>query len=76
MDYDASQRALDGMVGTELEGRPLLYARVDLLNDGGGVPCLNELEVVEPSLFFRHGAHAAGMLAEAFTGRVRELSGA
>lgn len=77
-ELEACRHALAGMHAClpELEGRPLLYARVDLLNDGGGVPCLNELEVVEPSLFFRHGAHAAGMLAEAFTGRVRELSGA
>jgi O-ureido-D-serine cyclo-ligase len=29
-----------------------LYARVDLLRDERGVPCLMELELVEPSLFF------------------------
>ena len=32
---------------------PLLYARVDVLRDGHGGLYLNELELVEPSLFFR-----------------------
>jgi hypothetical protein len=31
---------------------PPVYARVDLLRDARGVPCLMELELVEPSLFF------------------------
>jgi hypothetical protein len=44
---------------------PLLYARVDLLRDDDGRWVLNELEVVEPSLFFRHGPEAAQMLARA-----------
>jgi hypothetical protein len=44
---------------------PLLYARVDLLRDDAGRWVLNELEVVEPSLFFRHGPEAAHTLARA-----------
>jgi glutathione synthase/RimK-type ligase-like ATP-grasp enzyme len=42
-----------------------LYARVDLLRDERGVPCLMELELVEPSLFFaaRPGS-AADLVAE------------
>jgi len=43
-----------------------LYARVDLIRDDDGAPCLLELELTEPSLFF---AHAAGS-AERFTAAV------
>ncbi|MCB9682869.1 MAG: hypothetical protein H6733_15485 [Alphaproteobacteria bacterium] len=48
---------------------PFLYARVDVLHHDGGL-VLNELEVIEPSLFFRHGPHAAGRLADALLARV------
>ena len=51
-------------------GPPLLYARVDLLRAGDGALALNELEAVEPSLFFRHGPAAAEALAEALIGRI------
>ncbi|WP_251358636.1 RimK family alpha-L-glutamate ligase [Kangiella sp. TOML190] len=33
----------------------LLYARIDFLHDQEGTPYLNEMELIEPSLFFRHG---------------------
>jgi glutathione synthase/RimK-type ligase-like ATP-grasp enzyme len=46
-------------------GTPL-YARIDLIRDDDGAPCLLELELTEPSLFF---AHAAGS-AEKFTAAV------
>lgn len=46
-------------------GTPL-YARIDLIRDDGGAPCLLELELTEPSLFF---GHAAGSAAE-FTAAV------
>ncbi len=49
----------------------LLYARVDLLRDDAGRPRLTELELVEPSLFFRHAPAAAGRLADALIGRAR-----
>ncbi|MEM7518404.1 MAG: hypothetical protein AAF368_15965, partial [Planctomycetota bacterium] len=49
----------------ELSAEPLLYARVDYLRNDEGELCLNELELVEPSLFFRHSANAAPMLARA-----------
>ena len=45
-------------------GQPLLYARVDFLRDDAGELRVNELELVEPSLFFRHGPHAAPLLAK------------
>jgi glutathione synthase/RimK-type ligase-like ATP-grasp enzyme len=37
----------------------LLYARVDLIRDDKGAPCLLELELTEPSLFFMHAAESA-----------------
>jgi glutathione synthase/RimK-type ligase-like ATP-grasp enzyme len=42
----------------------LLYARADFLIADEGL-MLTELELVEPSLFFRHGRHAADRLADA-----------
>jgi hypothetical protein len=45
-------------------GRPLLYARADFLISDNGLQ-LTELELVEPSLFFRHAPHAADVLAGA-----------
>jgi hypothetical protein len=50
-------------------GRPL-YARVDFLRGEHG-PLLNELEMVEPSLFFRHAPAAAEVLAEGLIARLR-----
>ncbi|HYL27841.1 MAG TPA: hypothetical protein VEW74_08395, partial [Candidatus Nitrosotalea sp.] len=29
-----------------------LYARVDIINDDGGRPCVSELELIEPGLYF------------------------
>lgn len=37
----------------------LLYARIDFLHDAEGKPYLNEMELIEPSLFFRHGGTQA-----------------
>ena len=42
---------------------PLLYARADLIHDGGGAPCVLELELAEPSLFFDHAAGSAPRFA-------------
>ncbi|MFV8749012.1 ATP-grasp domain-containing protein [Nannocystaceae bacterium ST9] len=44
---------------------PLLYARVDMLRTNAGELVLNELELVEPSLFLRHRPAAGRVLAEA-----------
>ena len=49
----------------------LLYARVDFLRDDAGALCVTELELVEPSLFFRHARHAATKLADAVARRLR-----
>jgi hypothetical protein len=47
----------------------LLYARFDLLRHPDGSLRLIELELVEPSLFFRHGEEAAERLAAALLSR-------
>lgn len=55
--------------------RRLAYARVDLLRDADGAWVVTELELVEPSLFFRHAPSEAAdrlidaLLAEAGTRR-------
>ena len=51
---------------------PLLYARVDLLRDANGGLVLTELELVEPSLFFRHAPEAADRMADVVVRWVRE----
>ncbi len=40
----------------------LLYARIDFLHDEDGQAYLNEMELIEPSLFFRHGGKASCQL--------------
>jgi len=44
--------------------QPPLYARVDLIRDRDNNPCLLELELCEPSLFFAHSPGSAGRLAQ------------
>lgn len=48
----------------------LLYGRVDFLRDSNGSLVVTEVELVEPSLFFRHAPHAAERLADALCARV------
>jgi glutathione synthase/RimK-type ligase-like ATP-grasp enzyme len=43
----------------------LPYARVDLIRDAAHAPCLLELELIEPSLFFAHAPGAARRLVAA-----------
>jgi hypothetical protein len=52
-------------------GADLLYGRADFLRGPGGRLLLTELELVEPSLFFRHAPAAAPRLAAALRRRVR-----
>ena len=52
------------------DGAPLLYGRADFLWADDGSCVLTELELVEPSLFFRHAPDAADVLAEAWLGRL------
>lgn len=48
----------------------LLYARVDLLQGEDDEVFVTELELVEPSLFFRHAPEAAETLADALLRRI------
>jgi hypothetical protein len=43
----------------------ILYARVDIIRDNEGQWALTELEIIEPSLFFRHKPESALKLADA-----------
>jgi O-ureido-D-serine cyclo-ligase len=63
------ERALAERVLAAAPG-PLLYARVDLVRDEAGVPCLMELELIEPSLFFARHPPAAACLAAAVAARL------
>lgn len=49
---------------------PLLYARIDLLQGDDGDPVLLELELTEPSLFFKYSAGSAERLATALRRRL------
>ena len=50
----------------------ILYGRVDLARDGVGAPCVMELELVEPSLFFTRG-ESVGAVEKFVAGLRRRL---
>jgi O-ureido-D-serine cyclo-ligase len=52
----------DGVLAA-LPFAPPLYARVDLIRSRDDKPCLLEIELTEPSLFFAHAPGAAARLA-------------
>ncbi|HPF38312.1 MAG TPA: hypothetical protein P5081_09765 [Phycisphaerae bacterium] len=64
-DIRVARRAVAGVAHAPL------YARADFLRCPDGVLRMNELELVEPSLFFRHSPTAAVTLAHATIERVR-----
>ncbi len=69
---DAERRLIDA-VNTHLRERfdtTLPYARLDWLTNDDDQPVVNELELVEPSLFFRHGPAAPDRLVTAICRRV------
>ena len=70
--FSPAQRALAMNVWDRLFPH-LLYGRVDLLALDDGTPVVTEVELVEPSLFFRHGPGAAERLADALLARVPSL---
>ena len=43
----------------------LAYARVDLMPARDGAPLVSEVELIEPSLYFRHGPHALERFVDA-----------
>ena len=69
VELDAAERRLARSI-VDAARADLLYARVDLLRDPAGDLFLTELELVEPSLFFRHAPAAAGTLADALLARL------
>jgi glutathione synthase/RimK-type ligase-like ATP-grasp enzyme len=62
--------ALARAVLDSLPGGPLAYARVDLIRAADGSPCLLELELTEPSLFFAFGDGAADRFVAALARRL------
>jgi len=58
-ELEVAQRAL-GAIPLQT---PLAYARVDLIRDADGAPCLLELELVEPSVFTRSAEGVAERFA-------------
>lgn len=62
---DAAQRAAAEAVLARLRGPPPLQARIDLVQLEGGSHALMELELIEPSLYFRTDAGAAVRFADA-----------
>jgi O-ureido-D-serine cyclo-ligase len=67
----ADELALAERVVAAIPGGAPLYARVDLLRGVDGAPCVLELELTEPSLFFLHGAGSAGRLVDAVRRRLK-----
>lgn len=64
------ERALAAQVLGALPFATPLYARVDLIRDATGAPCVLELELTEPSLFFDHAPGAAERLVAALAARL------
>jgi len=67
-ELTVAERCLEAV--TEAGITPLLYARTDFLRDHEGQLRLSELELVEPSLFFRHAPRAADTLVQALLSRI------
>ena len=64
-ELDVAQRTLAAIPFA----RPLLYARVDLIHADDASPCVLELELTEPSLFFAHAPDSARRFAGAILTR-------
>jgi hypothetical protein len=62
-EIELGNRVLEPLVGR------LTYARVDVFPAADGAPLLSEVELIEPSLFFRHGPHALERLVRALEAR-------
>lgn len=71
-EASAAERALADRVLQWLAPRRPLYARVDLIRDGSGAPCILELELAEPSLFFALAPGSAARLASAIESRLTQ----
>lgn len=71
---DTAARAMGA--AAEITGQAPLYGRVDFLRDAGGIFRVVELELVEPSLFLRHGPETAARLAAAVARRAADPASA
>ncbi|HEV2285831.1 MAG TPA: hypothetical protein VGR80_07295, partial [Steroidobacteraceae bacterium] len=71
----ADELAAAGRILAAVPVAGLAYARVDLLRDAAGAPCLLELELTEPSLFLTHAAGAAERFAAVLLARLPGRSG-
>jgi glutathione synthase/RimK-type ligase-like ATP-grasp enzyme len=65
----ADERAVADRTLAALPCGRLLYARVDLIRDAAGKPCVLELELAEPSLFLAYAPGCAEQLASATLAR-------
>ena len=69
-EHKLAQQVVAALPGLfQLDG-PLAYARMDLLLDEDGKPCLLELELTEPSLFFNYADGAAERFVKALKSRL------
>ena len=63
---DADERALAEQTLAAIPFmQPLLYARIDMIRDSDNRPCILELELTEPSLYFAFGADSVQRFAAA-----------
>lgn len=69
----ADELALANAILAALPEAPLAYARVDLVRAPDGTPCLLELELTEPSLFFAFAEGSAERFAASLLRRVARL---
>jgi hypothetical protein len=67
---EIADRCIDHVSALPFVGLPPLYARVDLMQGDEGQYLVGEVEMIEPSLFFRHDRQAASNLAGALLARI------
>ncbi|MBP7917291.1 MAG: hypothetical protein KAZ45_02365, partial [Arenimonas sp.] len=69
-EHDLARLVVAALPGLFNLDAPLAYARIDLLRDEDGRPCLLELELTEPSLFFNYADGAAERFVAALKARL------
>lgn len=73
-EFALAQRVMAAAVDALHLDEPPAYARVDLIRDAQGHPCLLELELCEPSLFFAHAAGSAERFARVLAETLQRVS--
>jgi len=63
------ERALAAAAYAAIPFEAPLYARIDMIRDGSGVPVILELEMTEPSVYFKHAPGSADRLARLLIAR-------